>query len=72
MSSVTEQGKKMLANYFLYNEVIREFSGNSYILDFEGSDLPGVAYWYEKIANFNQPYFFLRYNHLPLVIRWLK
>ncbi len=72
MSSVTENGKKLLANYFLYDQVIHEFSGKGLIFDFEGSDIPGVSYFYEKIATHNQSYYFLKYNHLPLPLKILK
>lgn len=72
MSSVTENGKKLLANYFLYDQVIMEFSQQGLILDFEGSDLPGVSYFYEKIATTNQPYYFVKYNNLPFPLNLFK
>ena len=62
MSSVTEKGKKLLANYLLYNEVIREFSNQHLLFDFEGSDIPGVSYFYEKVSSQNQLYFFVKYD----------
>lgn len=71
-SSVTAKGKKLLANYFLYDQIFREFSGKGLIFDFEGSDIPGVAYFYEKFADCNQQYPFLKWNKLPLLIRLLK
>ena len=69
---LTEQGKQLSANYFLYNELIKEFAGQPLLLDFEGSDIPGVAFFYEKFTTRNQSYPFLRFNRLPWLIRVFK
>jgi hypothetical protein len=42
------------------------------ILDFEGSDHPGIAHFYENFGSINQPYFFYRHNRLPWPLRLLK
>jgi hypothetical protein len=42
------------------------------ILDFEGSDHPGIAHFYANFGGIDQPYFFYRRNRLPWPIRWLK
>lgn len=72
ISAILPKGKKLLANYFLYNEVIKEFSDENILLDFEGSDIPGVAYFYSKFADKNQQYTFVKFNNLPLPIKLLK
>ncbi|MEP7165850.1 MAG: hypothetical protein ABI741_14205 [Ferruginibacter sp.] len=72
ISCILPNGKKLLANYFLYNELIREFSGEDIILDFEGSDIPGVSYFYNKFSGNNQQYAFIKFNRLPLPIKLLK
>lgn len=72
ISCILPKGKKLLANYFLYNEVIREFSQQNILLDFEGSDIPGVAYFYNKFSEINQRYYFIKFNHLPLPLKLLK
>lgn len=71
-SCLLPEGKKKLANYFLLNEVIREFSDKNILLDFEGSDIPGIAYFYEKFSEQNEPYPFIRYNFLPPPLNWIK
>lgn len=71
-SSLLPEGKKLLANYHLFHEIIREFSGSGMILDLEGSDVPGIAFFYEKLADINQTYPFVRFNNLPWPLRWLK
>jgi hypothetical protein len=71
-SCVTEEGKKCRANYFLYDKLIEEFSQSSLVLDFEGSDIPGIADFYKSMGPVNQPYFFLKYNELPKLIKQFK
>lgn len=72
ISCMMPEGKKLLANYFLYNEVIREFSHDDIILDFEGSDIPGVSYFYNKFSGFNQQYPFIKFNRLPLPVKLFR
>lgn len=72
ISCILPNGKKLLANYFLYNEVAKEFADENILFDFEGSDIPGVAYFYEKFSTENQQYAFVKMNRLPLPVRLLK
>jgi hypothetical protein len=72
ISCLLPKGKKSKANYFLYDQLIREYAGRELILDFEGSDLPGIAFFYRKFTKENQPYPFIKYNLLPAPIRLLK
>lgn len=58
-------GKKKAASHFLLDSVIKEFSGQPLILDFEGSDLPGVKAFYETFQPVDQPYCIYHYNVLP-------
>lgn len=71
-SSIFPEGKKMLANYFLYDNIIREFADENIILDFEGSDVPGIAYFYKKWASANQLYPFIKWNLLPAPVKLIK
>jgi hypothetical protein len=59
-------------NHFLVDNLIKEFSEQPLLLDFEGSDFEGIAYFYQLFGAFNQSYPFLRYNHLPWPISLLK
>lgn len=72
ISCIMPKGKKLLANYFLYDAVFKEFADEQILFDFEGSDIPGVAYFYNKFADGNQPYPFIKFNNLPLPVRLLK
>lgn len=72
ISCLLPEGKKYLANYFLYGKCVEEFSGHGYTLDLEGSDEPGIKFFYEKLSDQHQPYPFIRFNHLPIPLRWFK
>ncbi len=71
-SSIFPEGKKQLANYFLYGNIIKEFSTEKIIMDFEGSDIQGIAYFYGNFANENQQYPFIKWNKLPALIKKIK
>ncbi len=71
-STTLPNGRMMEANHFLFDELIREFASQNVILDFEGSDLPGVARFYQKFGPVNQPYYFWKSNRLPGPLKWLK
>ena len=70
--SITEQGRKLRANHFLYNRVIEEFSEQDLILDFEGSDIKGIADFYQSMNPLNQKYISIKFNNLPKLIRLFK
>jgi hypothetical protein len=72
MSTVTETGKQNQANHFLIDRLIREFADRQMILDFEGSDIPGVAEFYKGFGALDQPYYFLKWNNLPWMLRLFK
>ena len=71
-STTFAAGRKVEANYYLIDQIIEEFAGKGFLLDFEGSDIPGIAHFYSNFGSVDQPYFFYRFNHLPSVLRWLK
>jgi hypothetical protein len=66
------EGKTRQANHFLLDQLIREFAGQELTLDFEGSDIPGIARFYKKFGPAEQPYFFYRFNRLPWPLRLFK
>lgn len=71
-SCITQQGKKLQANYFLFDELIREFSNSTLLLDLEGSDLKGIADFYNHFAPENQPYYFYKVNNLSPLLKLVK
>jgi hypothetical protein len=71
-STTPAAGRKTCANHFLMDEFIREFAGQHLLLDFEGSELPGVAHFYKNFGSIDQPYYFYRYNRLPWFLKLIK
>ena len=72
MSVCSPDGRKMEANHFLLDQLIREFAETDTILDFDGSEIPGIAHFYRNFGGIDQPFFFYRYNQLPWPLRLFK
>ncbi|MDI3322139.1 hypothetical protein [Pinibacter soli] len=72
LSVIPSSARVQRANHFLVDSLIREFSRQPLLLDFEGSDIEGIAHFYKVFGAINQSYFFLRYNNLPWPISMLK
>lgn len=71
--SVTPKDKRTyMPNHFLIDRLIHQFSSSHLLLDFEGSDLPGVATFNQSFGTRNEPYHFLKWNNLPWPISMLK
>ncbi len=66
------EGRQVDAGHFLIDRLVREWAASGLILDFEGSDHPGVARFYHSFGSLDQPYFFYRHNQLRWPLRWLK
>ena len=69
-SALTEKGKEKAAMYFLISEFIKKSSGR--ILDFEGSNDPGLQRFYKGFGAYEQNYFSFVNNQLPQPLRLLK
>jgi len=67
-----EEGKKLGAMFFLVDNFIKTNAEKEIILDFEGSMIPGVARFYSGFGSIPETYFQLKFNRLPLPLRWLK
>jgi hypothetical protein len=42
------------------------------MLDFEGSDIPGIADFYKGFGGLDEPYYFCKWNQLPWFYRIFK
>lgn len=69
MNATNPQGKHTSANHYLIDQIIQEFSEEEMLLDFEGSERHGIQSFYEKFHPENQPYFQVRINRLPFLIK---
>lgn len=71
-SATLPEGRQLEANHFLLDQLIREWAGRDLILDFEGSDIPGIAHFYANFGSRDQPYYFYRHDRLPCLFRLIK
>lgn len=71
-SATNANAKKSGAMPFLINNFIRENANKKMILDFEGSNLPGLARFYNGFGSKETVYLQIRKNKLPKFIRWIK
>lgn len=60
------------ASHALVDGFIRDHAGKLEILDFEGSDMPNLAFFYSGFGAVNEKYPFLKINRLPFYLRWMK
>jgi hypothetical protein len=72
LSTTTPEGKTKLANHFLIDNLLREFSSRELFFDFEGSDISGIAHFFKKFGVVDQPYFYYRWNALPWPLKLFK
>jgi len=59
-SVVSEQGRNLQAMSIILNAVIKDYADSDYILDFEGSMLPGVAAFFKSFKPQNEIYYHLK------------
>lgn len=67
-----ELGKELRGMYFLVDKFIKNHATQNITLDFEGSMIPGVARFYHGFGATPETYFQLKFNRLPLPLKWLK
>ncbi len=68
----SDQGREKRALFGIIDKLIREQSGQKMMLDFEGSDISGLARFYKGFAAENYQYSFIRRNNLPWPVRMFK
>jgi lipid II:glycine glycyltransferase (peptidoglycan interpeptide bridge formation enzyme) len=72
MGTTNSKGKELRAMYLLFDHIIQRHSEQHLLLDFEGSDVEGVARFFKGFDSKKQPYFKWVANRLPWYIKWLK
>jgi hypothetical protein len=69
INTSSAQGKKSGAAHFLFDRVIEKYSGQNYLLDFEGSSIPGVARFYEGFGGKTETFYNFRHSVLKNAVR---
>jgi hypothetical protein len=65
-------GKTLGASHALINAFIKDHSGQNILLDFEGSDIPSLAFFYSSFGAVQEKYSAVTLNKLPAPVKWLK
>lgn len=66
------KGKEQKAMYRIIDDMIKRFSASDYILDFEGSSVPGIARFYQGFGAIKEDFCQIKVNRLPWFIRFFK
>ncbi|HEY9364963.1 MAG TPA: GNAT family N-acetyltransferase [Chitinophagaceae bacterium] len=65
-------GKTLGASHALIDAFIKDHSGKDLSLDFEGSDMHSLAFYYGSFGAVEEEYSAIRLNKLPWYVKWLK
>ncbi len=71
-ASSCQSGTEKSAMFLLIDTFIGQNAGKSLTLDFEGSNIPGIARFYKGFGALPQTYYSLHQNRLPKLLRILK
>ena len=65
-------GKTLGASHALINAFIKDHAGENLLLDFEGSDISSLAFFYSSFGAVEEKYSAIRLNKLPAPLKWFK
>lgn len=65
----SQEGRRQNASRFLLDQIIRMHAGQPISLDFEGSDIPGVAQFFASFGAVPRQYQLLRRDKLPMPVK---
>lgn len=67
LGAPTPAGRQARATYYFISEIIRKYANTPFIFDFEGSDFPGVAKFYNGFTKQSESYYEVCYRRFPLL-----
>ncbi|MES2890847.1 MAG: GNAT family N-acetyltransferase [Bacteroidota bacterium] len=65
-------GKTIGASHALINEFISDYADRDILLDFEGSEVQNLAFFYSSFGAVIEKYVGLKLNRIPKILRWIK
>ena len=65
-------GRTLGASHALIDSFIKDHSGQNLLLDFEGSDIRNLAFFYSSFGAVEEKYAAIKLNRLPWWLRWAK
>lgn len=71
ISAPTPLAVQCNATYWCMDQIIRKYAEQDLILDFEGSNIEDIAFYYTRFGAVKEPYFNQKLNNLPFGIKQL-
>ena len=65
-------GRTIGASHALIDAFIKDHAGKNMILDFEGSDIRNLAFFYSSFGAIEEKFAGIKLNKLPAILRWMK
>jgi len=72
LGTANKYGRDAGAMYALFDHLIFQFANQPYLLDFEGSEIPGIARFFKGFGSEKTAYYKLKLTRLPLLLKILK
>ncbi len=72
LGGTNDIGKETGAMQAIFDGFIKAHAGQNLVLDFEGSEIEGIARFYKGLGAKPVYYYSVQQNRLPYIIRWLK
>lgn len=72
LGSVNAEGKEKRSMYLIFQHVLKKYAEQNILLDFEGSEKPGIARFFKGFGAVKRSYKELKINNLPFFVRWIK
>ncbi len=65
-------GRTLGASHALIDAFIKDHAGRGILLDFEGSDIRNLAFFYSSFGSSEEKFAGIKLNKLPFYLKWLK
>lgn len=72
IGTASNTGREAGAMYFLFDALIHQHANQPVVLDFEGSEIPGIARFFKGFGSEKVFYYKYKMNRLPWFLKWLK
>lgn len=72
LGTSNSEGRNCGAMQFMMDHFVEQWKEKIDLLDCEGSALPGLQQFYKSFGAEEKTYFRLRYNKLPIPLKWIK
>ncbi len=68
----TKEGRRLGASHIVIDNFIKQHAESRMLFDFEGSNVPGIAFFFKGFGAQPEEYTGIKYNALPSILRMFK